>query len=498
MADETEVKFRVPSKTLDAVSRWRGLGICGSPKRQKLRSVYFDTPGGKLRTKGLTLRVRHCGKTRLQTVKSEGDKAFTRNEWECEIDGDLPDVSKLKNTPLAGLKRASLVPQFETVVTRTTLPVRMGTSLLEIALDRGILRASGRREAVAEIEIELKEGSRADLVRLARDLSRKIPAAYEARAKAERGFALADGEMAAESHARDLRLQAKMTAAEVFQAVGMECLRHIVANEAAVHAQNPEGIHQMRVGLRRLRAALSLFKVLLQDGESAAIKKELKWLTEQLGPAREFDVFMRDSVAPLEEAASEIRLLRQDLETRRDEGFEQARAAIGSERYRKLVLKTLFWLFDGAWSRADDDLLIAQRARCAADFVCETMDARLHKIIKRSRKLRHLHPHKRHKLRIAVKKLRYAGEFFASLFKAARKRTEMAETLEELQDALGRLNDIAVHRRMTKTIVQPPRRQQKAYAMGIVAGREQQGAAACLTLAHKAARRLAAEKPFWR
>ncbi len=498
MADEIEIKFRVSPEVLDSVQHLRGLGICGPLKRQNLRSVYFDTSNGKLRKKGLTLRVRHAGNTRLQTVKSEAESAFARGEWECEIESDLPDLAKLDDTPLARLKKPNLIPVFETVVTRTTMPVRTADSEFEIALDRGHIAANRRRQPVSEIEIELKRGNAADVVQLAQRLMRKIDGSYEVRSKSERGYALADGREPVESGARDLPLHPQITTTEAFQEIGMECLRHIVANEAAVRAENPEGIHQMRVGLRRLRAAMSLFKQMLTDRESTAVKTELKWLTEQLGPARDFDVFVRDSVAPLEKAASEITLLRRDLEGRRDDGFEQACAAVAGERYRKLVLKVLFWLHSGAWSTTEDDLVAAQRQRPVAEFAREELDRRLKKIVRRACKVKDLEPYKRHKLRIAIKKLRYAGEFCAALFKGSRHRAAMTAALEELQDALGRLNDIAVHRRMTGDIVRPPKRQQKAFAMGLVTAREDAGVKACLSVARKAGRRLRTVKPFWR
>lgn len=498
MADEIEIKFRVTPEALKAAQGLRGLGKCDSPKRQKLRSVYFDTPNGKLRKMGFTLRVRHAGGTRLQTVKSEADGTLVRNEWECEIDGDLPDLSRLDKSPLPRLKHAKFIPLFETVVTRTTIPVRLGDALLEIALDHGFIRTNRQRMPLNEIEIELKQGHPADVMQLAQRLTRKIDAAYEVRAKSERGFALADGEMAIESRARNLPMRAKMNAVEAFRRIAMECLRHVVANEEAVRAENPEGIHQMRVGLRRLRAAMSLFKPMLADRQSAAVKADLKWLTERLGPARDLDVFVRDSVAPLEETASEVTLLRRELEQRRKAEFELARTAISGERYRKLILKVLFWLHGGVWSSSDDALVAIQRQRPVTEFAREVMEWRLHKIVRRSRKVKHLEPHTRHKLRIAIKKLRYASEFFEALFKGKRRRCAMQASLEELQEALGRLNDIAVHRQMSGEVVRPPRRQQKALAMGLVAAREAAGVGACLAAARKAARRLHAEKPYWR
>ncbi len=149
------------------------------------------------------------------------------------------------------------------------------------------------------------------------------------------------------------------------------CLYQLCANERGVRAANSESVHQMRVGLRRLRAAMSVFKVLLQDSQSEAIKAELKWLTEQLGPARDFDVFVRESVAPLSETASEMGVLQEDMEARRDEGFRGAREAVDSERYRRLVLSAALWLASGAWSATADPLKAVPRERLVTAFASE-------------------------------------------------------------------------------------------------------------------------------
>lgn len=506
MADEIEIKLRVPSKMLETAKKmpWLQPLICGPIARKTLRSVYFDTAKFKLRDKGVVLRVRHQGRKRLQAVKSEGDQAFARNEWEGEIGGDEPDLARLKGTPLSRLKKLKLRPVFETVVTRTTIPLRSNGSELELALDKGSVRTTNRRQPISEIEIELKNGDPAEVVRLARCLSSRLPVIYEPKSKPERGYALIAGESGCAVRARPVSLSREVTVAGAFCAIGLECVRHLASNEGAVRAADPEGVHQMRVGLRRLRAAISLFKELLRDPESEAIKAELKWLTEQLGPARDFDVFVRESVAPLQDAAAEVTVLREEMEQKRDDGFSRARSAVDSERYRKLVLNTVFWLASGAWSTNQDDLARALRERDAVSFASEILELRIAGIIRKAKKLKKLDAHKRHKLRIAIKKLRYAGEFFGALFdggKARKRQRRLAETLEQLQDALGRLNDFTVHRKLAGDIVRrgknKDRRPEKAFAMGLVTGREQSKYEVCITAAKKASGRLAARRPFW-
>lgn len=291
-------------------------------------------------------------------------------------------------------------------------------------------------------------------------------------------------------------------------AIGWSCLDHLAANEEAVRRGESEGVHQMRVGLRRMRAAISLFKDMVQNAETERIKSELKWLSEQLGPARDFDVLVTESVAPLRREIPdkpEMKLLETELEQRRERGFARAKAAVESERYRKLILATALWLIDGKWTKDKDARIVARREQPAAAFAADVLRLRLRKIVKKSRKLDQLDALSRHRLRIAVKKLRYATEFFSGLFdrpKAIKARNRFGKDLKALQSALGKLNDITVHQDLTRPLVHPDRRSRKrpdvAFAAGLLTGHDQPRVRACLTAARKAGKALSRADAFWR
>ncbi|HUO97160.1 MAG TPA: CHAD domain-containing protein [Rhizomicrobium sp.] len=505
MPQEIEIKLQVSPAAMRKVRQLDWLQSAPA-KQAKLVSVYFDTPAHKLKDRGIALRVRHAGRKRIQTVKTAGDGGFARGEWESEVRTDLPDLAAAGDSPLAklagGKLQKKLKPVFETSVMRTAIPLRIGGSEVEIALDRGGIKSGRRRETVSEIEIELKSGDPAEIARLAERIAEAVPVRYEPRTKPERGYALANGAAPRAVHAAEVALDRAMTTGEAFRAIGFSCLNQLCANEPGVRAADSESVHQMRVGLRRLRAAMSVFKDLLQDSESQTVKAELKWLTEQLGPARDFDVFVRESVAPLTHTAAEMGVLQQDLEQRRDEGFHRAREAVDGERYRKLVLRVALWLASGIWTANADPLKRLPRERPVAEFASEVLSARLSKIVKKMKKLKKLDVHNRHKLRIAVKKLRYASEFFDSLFSGGKRgRRKLAAVLEELQDVLGTLNDFSVHRRLAGEFVHDgghkDRRPEKAFAMGIVTGREQTRFETCMAAAMKAGGRISKRGRFW-
>jgi inorganic triphosphatase YgiF len=127
-------------------------------------------------------------------------------------------------------------------------------------------------------------------------LAQSVALAYAARSKQERGYALSAKQAVKPVRGGVIDLDPEVSTGAAFQTIGLSCLDHAVANDRAVRKGDAEGTHQMRVGLRRLRAAISVFKELLQGPETEAIKTELKWLTEQLGPARDFQVLVEQRV----------------------------------------------------------------------------------------------------------------------------------------------------------------------------------------------------------
>ncbi len=505
MASEIELKLEVPPDRLRALAGvpWLKQMAEAPVKRKKLVSVYFDTGSRALRDAGLSLRVRRAGDRHIQTVKGAPAGSFRRLEWEGEIEGATPDRKLARHTalkPFAGKKAwRRLRPVFETDVIRTSIPVRSGESRIEVALDRGKIKSGKDRLAVSEVELELKDGQVADLNGLAQRFAGESGVELGLASKAERGYGLADDTLEACVRAAHIVLDKDMTAADGFRAIAFSCLHHLAANRAAVLAGDPEGVHQMRVGLRRLRAALSLFKALIEGPALEGVKKDLKWLSGELADARDFDVFLRKTVKPTEkDAPAGLPALEEDIEARRHQGFVRARRLVKSPRYRRILLKTGLWVTGGDWAAGDDDIRRDLRQRPILDMACGILKARTAKVTKKLKKLDRMDDRQRHKLRIAVKKLRYAVGFFESLFGSGRRRKRFAAALKDLQSALGRLNDIRVHRKFARQQVRGKRQlSHGAYALGVVTGQERQAAKPCLDAAAKAGKKLRDLKPFW-
>src|SRR5664280_3547682 len=158
-----------------------------------------------------------------------------------------------------------------------------------MAIDEGQIVATDSSSPVSEIELELKHGNPAELFKIARAISDIVPAQLDVKSKSERGYELIEKTPDAAERACDPELSAGMSAGRAFTLIGRGCLRHLVANEPATKIRDAEGLHQMRVALRRLRAAISVFSNIVSDNRIDAIKNELRWLAREFGPARDLD-----------------------------------------------------------------------------------------------------------------------------------------------------------------------------------------------------------------
>ena len=516
---EIELKLEVPAHSLARLSRSSLLkgAAPASRKVATLVSVYFDTDKLKLRRKGLSLRVRRIGQRHVQTIKQESEERaalFDRNEWERDIGGKEPDLEAAQDTalePLLSKKlRRGLKPVFETRVRRTVYPIRHHGSEIELTIDRGKVEAGRQSTLLCEVELELKRGESADLFKVARTLAEEVPLQLAVKSKAERGYALIAGEEVKAVKSAPVALKADFSRQAAFQAIARSCLHQFAANLPAMQGGDPEGVHQMRVALRRLRAAISLFSDMLVDPQTDAMKAEFKWIAGELGPARELDVFIKRVLKPVSDGKPNgpgVAVLARDLRKRRENAFARAHAAVESARFRALVLDTAAWIEAGAWMRNGDDLVRALRERPIAPAAAEELRRRRKTILKRGKTLDKLDPQRRHKLRIQAKKLRYASEFFAGAFpgkKSARRREDFVTGLEKLQDALGDLNDIAVHEGLTERLVDAQDdgdkrhgRTSEAFAAGRLSGREEARIASVLADAERAYGAFARAKPFW-
>ena len=267
----------------------------GRAATRRLQSVYFDTRELSLWESGLVLRVRSIGRRRILGVKTRGIERgglVSRDECEAPLASGVGASGLADSIPDQRLRRAiekagggrPLIPCVETRVRRTARRLRRGRAAIELAVDLGEVRAGRRRLPIREVELELLRGPTRALYDVALRLSEDLVLRPSALGKAERGFRHLLGGEALRLRARRLTLS---RTASLEQMLG-GCLRQITANHAAVERGNAsEGIHQMQMGVRRLRSALRSSRDQLPVRETAALASELRWLAQTLGEERD-------------------------------------------------------------------------------------------------------------------------------------------------------------------------------------------------------------------
>lgn len=439
---EIELKLDFDPADRDALAACSLFGTEPAATR-RLAATYFDTPALDLDKAGYAVRIRKEGAKRIQTVKAASSEAaglYVRGEWECPAAGDSP-VFDERSGPLPQLFEATLLARIEPIFTTAIdrlqgIIDRPDGSQVEYAIDLGEVRAGTRSSPVSELELELKNGNPGALFDLARTLDETVPLRLGVVTKSQRGYALADKAFTAAVKAAPVKLDKTMTAAAAFAAIAASCLRQYRLNEnLLLLSGGAEPLHQARVALRRLRSAFWLFGPLFEgDDRAVAFAAELRWLAGELGEIRDIDVLAPE----LEEAA------RSALFAIRESRFAHLRTLLDSGRVRLLPIELSEWLAIGRWrgsETADDIRDIDIRA-----FAPSRLE-KLRKRMKRAGKgLADIGDEHRHEVRKDAKKLRYASEFFASLYPGRKPRRRMdrfLDRLEALQDKLGRLNDIA-------------------------------------------------------
>jgi len=443
--EEAEIKLSLPESAQRAFLRHPLLKQAERLPPRRLTNVYYDTPDLALHRHGIALRTRRQGRGWLQTVKCAGATSgglAVRPEWEQPFNGrfDFEAIDDARVRALLERQRrsAAFEAAFETVFTRRAWRLRPspGSAVL-LLLDRGSIAAGARREAISEIEIELEAGGIDTLFDLALTLAADLPLRPEILSKAERGYRLRLGAAPKPVKAAASPLTATQTPAAAFRALAAACIAQLQWNALGAGEADPEFVHQMRVALRRLRSAVRIFRRHLPEGFEAAVLPPLRALARTLGAARDWDVLAVEIVGPARAAFADdgrLAALAAAVERRRAHAHDVVRQALAAPAYALAVLG-----FSARLHRSGGG---AGPAETLADFAARRL-GRLHrKALELADRAAGGDPARLHALRIGVKRLRYAIEFFAPLHRARDTRRALA-ALTALQDSLGALNDLA-------------------------------------------------------
>lgn len=486
MGQEIELKLTLDEKALAQLPGCEPFADAdfASKGTKKLKATYFDSPANALRQKGVVLRLRDEDGRLIQTLKGKkafGSLAAGRAEFESRVPKTrtTPDFNRLppdlKQSLQALLNGNSVEPLFVTDVDRTIgmLKTEAGDSI-ELALDRGFIRAGRRETRVSELELELKKGDPASLYRLALQLTETVPVRIGVRTKGDRGYALANALGPKSVKGELVQLPKKANVEQALDQVLRHCLAHIVSNEPAlVETADEEALHQMRVGLRRLRAALAVFAPVLDKNMMQEMNAKARTLAGLLGVARDYDVFRGELVAPLKESGDEnIKMLDRAATLEQINAWDEGLRAVSSIEFTRTCLSLALHIEEKSWRKraAQDPSMAMMLAMPARKFAERALTKRLKKAKSLGRQIDSLKLAERHELRKRVKSLKYAVGFFASLYpkKPVAKQTKK---LNALQDVFGSLNDLAVAEEIVRTLIEKSENMPNQLAIATGGGR---------------------------
>ena len=481
---EVELKFQVPAARAAALAN---AVATASARRVSLRARYYDTEDRRLAAAGLALRVRKEGRRWVQTLKGAGDGIWQRLEHEVALQpmaGAPPtaDPALHDGTPAGDALRwalgddGALQPIYGTEVMRTQRLVRSRGCVVELAFDKGALLAGERRWPLCELEFELKSGGPAALVELAGRWVQRFGLTLDTRTKAERGDRLARGErLGAPVKAQPLALPADVDCDAALRRIVANCLQQVLGNASDLAHEDgtePEHLHQLRVGLRRLRSALRDLGPSVPE-VPAHWDEALATLFGRLGSARDRDALAATLLPALRQAGAE------GLQLPVIEPEPAAQQALLEPA------TTLLWL---------ELVAFAAGTPPAGPAFGPQVRQRLQRLFKQVRRdaagFDAMDDEARHRLRKRVKRLRYLSEFATGAF-GPRRVQGFLKRLTPAQEALGAFNDVCVARALFKDAADDD--PMAMFALGWLAHERDDAIARCV----RALRRLRSTKAFW-
>lgn len=488
---ELELKLRVPD---DALPSLRDALRAHGARTTRLQAHYFDTADGRLALHRVALRLRREGGHWVQALKAAGDGAAHRLEHEVRVSGtaaampaielsrhDRSDAKKALDAALLATPPTTLIERHATDVTRLHALVhdaRGGT--IEVALDIGSVSANARSVPIAELELEHKGGPLQGLFELAASWVRHGGLWLCTTTKAERGQRLLLPE--AQSHATKARapqLSRHADGPALMRALLQSALEQVLANasDLADGLAEADTIHQLRVGLRRLRTVLRELKA-LSPAVPADWDRVLGEVFGQLGLRRDQQV-VAAAVRPLLTAVSAPQL----SWSRRS--APDPVAAVRATEFQTTLIAIL------ALAHGEADRFAALSSSAARKLLARRLEALHRTLAQEGQRFEQATPEAQHRTRKRLKRLRYLSELTASLW-PQRARQRYLDRLVAAQDALGHHTDVGVAAAAFRI---EAREQPEAW---FAAGYLLAHLAVTARVARKALRGVAGAEVFWR
>lgn len=504
---EFELKFTTDAAGLRRIPQLACLSAHQASRARHLVTVYYDTAQGLLLQNGMSLRLRKAGRGRaIMTFKApalESSSAFHRREVEIPVGPNGFDLSsfdsEIQDIIKKATKAAPLIERYTTDFRRKTINVKTGRSTLEIAIDSGMFLAGDKTHPLHEVEIELKSGDFADAIEWAKNIALEAKLQLATISKAERCAVLA-GLALPTRRAKPEEMQSATPLDKAIVIVLSDCLQHYLDYLHPFREErSPHSVHQMRVGLRRLRAALKIFSKSFPKTGFRMFADRARDLATGLGDARDCDAFYQlafgEALAHRHRPA-DAEILKSGLDRLRSESYAKAAEHIESEANLTFILDLQAFILQRAWRMDGTDSDFATLSQPAENYARDTLTLLMQRARKRGKDLLQRSDEERHEFRIALKNLRYNAALFGGLFGSGKTRKSWLAELADLQEILGLQNDLANAQLMLERI--------KLFAPGdftgsagfLIGWHTCQSAAADKRL-EKTWRQLKAHKIFW-
>jgi triphosphatase len=470
MTSDTSIRFLAPSKHWEAILAHPLMGGNGAGRAhtKETERIHFDTPDLDLARRQMSLYVASDPKGGRQILQMAADHIgwiVVAERTEAPLEGELPDLRALALDAAGGGSAAdllpvgaSLVPTFSVRTRTVSRVIELADARAEVNLQHRELQAESKRAQFDELELRLLAGTPSALA----ELASRLQGDCRLRLPAE---GLCGGQMLLQAlrppieNARPFTLHAGMTAEQAFSAVVGQCIKLYRLNEDGVRdGQDPESVHQARVALRQLSSACSVFAGAVPPRATDPLRAEVKWLARVLGEVRDWEVLRTETFAEAPHGTLDnvqLNAFDHALLTRIKAARERMRRALRSLRYAGLQTLLTRWAAGQPWRSQlgeEERRTLALPVRECAD---EELTRRRRRLLKRGNGLAEATAEQRHETRIAAKKLRYALDFFESLY-PAKPAQAYSRTLRKVQNVLGALNDNRVARERLRQMAAIP------------------------------------------
>jgi inorganic triphosphatase YgiF len=429
------LRFVVDAELVQQIwNRVKGLQlVAGKRKTSALRLRYLDTADHTLEQADISLWLQRVRRHWTQTIEigatpqgglSIGDR-FHNTAPQGRPSVDAIAEPSIRDEINQRVNDSTLVPVCEAVIKRSSVELSPdGESRAQLTIESTDILAAGRSAMLCEAEIALLAGKPGVLFDLTHVLFPAGGLYFSNLSKVARGHLLAERghiDPPLKPHnAKEIVLRDDESVEKAAHDILKECLDHIFTNVTVVdRLDDSEGPHQLRVGLRRLRSAFSIFSSALKNSEMARLNEEARWLGKEVGRLRDLDVIVTEIVRREADKHPEETCLKELGEALKGEEAalrERLRQIIKDRRCQAFLIDLARFVHVRGWL---DPLDLGQSERLAipvSEHAVAALNKRWKKTVKRARRFNTLDDEQRHELRKELKKLRYAVEFFFFAF----------------------------------------------------------------------------------